>query len=185
VSMDEHRRCLGLGDMVTVDDIHRARRRLALRHHPDRGGDPVEMARINRAADELLSALTPEPESRSRSRPQSRPESATWSGEPVRPRHIMMADHPSFTIDVLPVEAHEALTLAVASLGEIVDEEVPYMLEFTVRVDGGESMWCRADIVPDAGASTVSIVTEARGVDDVERLRDCLIREINRIGFDR
>jgi hypothetical protein len=31
----------------------RARRRLAARHHPDRGGDPAQMAAINRVADHV------------------------------------------------------------------------------------------------------------------------------------
>lgn len=38
-----------------VEDAYRA---LAMKHHPDRGGDPKEMARINTARDELLGNLS-------------------------------------------------------------------------------------------------------------------------------
>jgi hypothetical protein len=38
----------------TKDQVEDAYRRLAMRHHPDRGGDASEMARINRARDQLL-----------------------------------------------------------------------------------------------------------------------------------
>jgi hypothetical protein len=99
----------------------------------------------------------------------------------------VVVDHPSFVIDVLPVLAHEVLTLAVVSIGEIVDDDPPYGLEFTVDVaePGASRTWCRAEIVPDAGSSTVSLVTESDGSVDVERLRDLLVREINALGVER
>jgi hypothetical protein len=46
---------LGIAGAYSLDDIRAAKRRMALKHHPDRGGDPETMARINAAAD-LLSA---------------------------------------------------------------------------------------------------------------------------------
>lgn len=42
---------------ITADGVRRAYRRLALLHHPDRGGDPVVMARINSAYSYLMSTL--------------------------------------------------------------------------------------------------------------------------------
>jgi hypothetical protein len=48
-----------------------------------------------------------------------------------------------------------------------------------------DRIWCRADIVPDAGSSTVSLSTEARFTNELERLRDLLVREINALGFER
>jgi curved DNA-binding protein CbpA len=36
-----------------MDEIDKAYRQLASKHHPDKGGDPSEMARINRARDAL------------------------------------------------------------------------------------------------------------------------------------
>jgi hypothetical protein len=38
----------------TTEQIEDAYRRLAMKHHPDRGGDPNEMARINSARDQLM-----------------------------------------------------------------------------------------------------------------------------------
>lgn len=177
VTASESHHLLGLPAPATRSQIVEARRRLSLVHHPDRGGDAVLMARINRAADELLTDLEEE--------------DSTTRARPVRTErdtpHKVVVDHPSFVIDVLPVLAHEVLTLAVVSIGEIVDDDPPYGLEFTVDVaePGASRTWCRAEIVPDAGSSTVSLVTESDGSVDVERLRDLLVREINALGVER
>lgn len=42
----------------TPEQIDDAYRRLAMQHHPDRGGDPQQMARINAARDELLRSMS-------------------------------------------------------------------------------------------------------------------------------
>lgn len=42
-------RVLGLKPSASRTEIREAYQRLARLHHPDRGGDPAEMARINRA----------------------------------------------------------------------------------------------------------------------------------------
>jgi hypothetical protein len=42
----------------TLDQIEDAHRRLAMKHHPDRGGDSDTMGRINAARDALLERLT-------------------------------------------------------------------------------------------------------------------------------
>lgn len=48
---------LGLkGPDATREQIEHAHRRLAMEHHPDRGGDADRMARINRARDQGLEA---------------------------------------------------------------------------------------------------------------------------------
>ncbi len=41
----------------TREQVEDAFRRLAMKHHPDRGGDASEMARINAARDQLLSSV--------------------------------------------------------------------------------------------------------------------------------
>lgn len=41
----------------TPEEIEDAYRKLAMQHHPDRGGDPQEMARINAARDDLYDGL--------------------------------------------------------------------------------------------------------------------------------
>jgi DnaJ domain len=43
---------LGVRAGASADEIDSAYRRLAMEHHPDRGGDPAQMARINAARDE-------------------------------------------------------------------------------------------------------------------------------------
>ncbi len=177
VTMSENQHLLGLPVGASRSQIIEARRRLSLVHHPDRGGDAALMARINRAADELLTNLEEDP-SMTSARPVSTERDAP---------HKVVVDHPSFVIDALPVLAHEVLTLAVASIGEIVDDDPPYGLEFTIDIAerGERRTWCRAEIVPDAGSSTVSLVTESDGSVDVERLRDLLVREINALGVER
>jgi len=45
---------LGVAENATGEEIDAAWRRLAARHHPDRGGDSAQMARINTARDEGL-----------------------------------------------------------------------------------------------------------------------------------
>lgn len=45
---------LGVSATASKDEIERAYRRLASEHHPDKGGDPQQMARINAARDALL-----------------------------------------------------------------------------------------------------------------------------------
>jgi len=48
---------LGVGAHASREEIERAYRLLASKHHPDRGGDPAQMARINAARDALISGL--------------------------------------------------------------------------------------------------------------------------------
>jgi hypothetical protein len=44
---------LGVPRGASKDEIDKAYRQLASKHHPDKGGDPSEMARINQARDAL------------------------------------------------------------------------------------------------------------------------------------
>lgn len=49
---------LGVSAHASRDEIEDAYRRLAMKHHPDRGGSAAEMARINAARDDGLSNRT-------------------------------------------------------------------------------------------------------------------------------
>lgn len=49
---------LGVGANATKAEIDRAYKRLAAEHHPDRGGDLQQMARINVARDQLMRSIT-------------------------------------------------------------------------------------------------------------------------------
>jgi hypothetical protein len=90
---------------------------------------------------------------------------------------------PSFTIDVLPVEAFEALLVVTSWMGDVLVDEPPYLLE-TLLHDPA-LCWCRLDLVPDAGATTVSLTVA--GVDgeptpDPEAVRDEWVANLNRLG---
>lgn len=159
---------LGLGTAPTAADVTAARRRLSKRLHPDVGGSAEAMRRVNRAADEALRLLA------ARRPPIERGRS------PEAMRH----DHPSFTIEALPVEAFEGLLVVASWLGDVIDDDPPYHLE--VAMTDPVRGWCRLDLVPDAGASTVSLAVapEPGGVSpDVSLVRDVWIDGLNRLDW--
>jgi hypothetical protein len=91
-------------------------------------------------------------------------------------------DSPSFTIDVLPVEAFEALLVVASWMGEVLVDDPPYLLEAFLHDPA--PCWCRLDLVPDAGATTVSLMVA--GVDDAptpdpESVRDEWVANLNRL----
>lgn len=136
--------------------------------HPDTGGDDRSMAGL---IDAYRSALRLAEQTHNRGRRLRR----------VRTER----DIASFTVDELPVVAFEGLRLAASAIGDIADEEPPYMIEFLVRENGGS--WCRCDLVPDAGASTVSVSVSALSETstlDCEGLRDILVEELNQLDWD-
>ena len=49
-----HYKTLGLSNFSPITDIRRSYRKLALIHHPDRGGDADRMKEINEAYDTLM-----------------------------------------------------------------------------------------------------------------------------------
>ena len=172
-----------LGLPATADEatIAAARRRLAKEAHPDAGGSVDAMQRINDAAARALAATNrgasptgrtaPTPSRRRRPTPRYR-------GGAVR------HDHPSFTIEALPVEAFEGLLIAAGWLGDVADDDPPYLLE--VVLDEPLACWCRLQLVPDAGASTVSLtVARVPGHDtpDVDDVRDRWLRALNQVDW--
>lgn len=138
---DDAFRLLGLDASASLHDVFAARRSLARTFHPDVGGHDDDMARLNRAVEILIDHLE------NSSKPDVSSRSSRW-----------FVDRPSFVIDVLPVEAFEWLLLAARVLGEVVDDDPPYSLD--VLIDSRVDRWCRLEVVPDAGSSTVSIVAE-------------------------
>ncbi len=119
------------------------------------------MQAINAAADHVLSLLRGGPPSvdpvggataRQR-RQQQRP---SWNGSAT-------VDHPSFTIEALPVDAFEALVIVASELGTLIDDDQPYRLEFTldgdprgmVRSDAGSR--CRGDDCQRGGGGSARI----------------------------
>lgn len=174
-------RTLGLAPGATVAEVRAARRDLAKRFHPDTGGDPEKMRDINAAAGQALHLIA-QTETTTAPRPRPRRERAP---EPEHddggPPHHTMSDVPSFTIEALPAEAFEALVVVTSWIGEMLDDDPPYRLDAHLLEPC--RCWCRLDLVPDAGASTVSI-SLARSGDDplptLEAVRDTWIEQLNR-----
>jgi hypothetical protein len=106
------------------------------------------MQEVNAAAAEALRIIaTPAgPDAAQAPAPTPAPE-AEWSAT--------RRDVPSFTIEALPAEAFEALVVAAAELGEVEDDDPPY--ELRTLLSDPLACWCQLDLVPDAGASTVSV----------------------------
>jgi len=175
---------LGLTAEATIDEVDAARRMLAKSAHPDVGGSVADMQLVNAAADEASRrvrarhAPPPSRSSPSRSSP-SRPSTAP-----------LERDHPSFTIEARRAEAFEALLLVAAALGDLIDDDPPNALE--VALAEPLRGWCRLDLVPDAGATTVSLTLVGEPVGGhssvdpppVETVRDAWIVGLNELDWD-
>ena len=184
---------LGLTSDATLADVRDARRRLAREHHPDlhpeRGGDAAVMQRVNEAFDACVGHLTsrrllhPRGEDADDATPPS-PEPPPPSPRVPRTRFRgVEVDSPSFTIDALPAEAYEALLVVATWIGEVLDDDPPYVLECVL--DAPLSCWCRLEVVPDAGSSTVSLIVA--GIDgpdhpSAEEVRDEWVAHLNQLG---
>lgn len=185
---------LGLETTADAEEIRAARRRLAQRHHPDRGGDAGRMREINEAADAALaeldrriapaaSAADPGPETADTA-------DTAGTNRTGRPRaddvdldgRRVQRDVPSFTVEALPVDTFEGLLVVASWLGETIDDDPPYRLDTYL----GEPFdcWCRLDVVPDAGSSTVSLTVggiDGRPAPDVIAVRDAWVDGLNRL----
>jgi hypothetical protein len=101
---------------------------------------------------------------------------------PRRPNRHVLHDWPSFTLDVLPPEAFEYVLLAGSILGQLMVDEPPYVLE--VLFNDPVQCWCRLDLLPDAGSTTVSLTVA--GIDDEpapdpELIRDLWVAALNEL----
>jgi hypothetical protein len=173
---------LGLGADASEAAIVDARRRLAKDAHPDAGGSVEAMQRLNDAVERALAAVRAPIGSTSPSAGSQRPR----SGRPAPPRPPQRArhDHPSFTIEVLPVEAFEGLVVVASWLGDVIHDDPPYLLEVALAppIRG----WCRLELVPDAGASTVSLAVAPEPgypAPDLDEVRDAWIDGLNRLDW--
>jgi hypothetical protein len=186
---------LGLPSDASADDIRAARRNLAKSHHPDLGGDAEEMQAVNGAADAALQRLArpsgdvgPEaptaspPNPSPRSSPGSSPGSSagSWPGSSGVDRDV-----PSFTVEALPVETFEGLLVVATWIGEVLDDDPPYRLD--VHLYEPVECWCRLDVVPDAGSSTVSLTiatVDGAPLPDIVAVRDVWISGLNTLDWD-
>ena len=182
---------LGLPATAGAEELRLARRQLALAEHPDRGGSADRMQAINVAYEEAMELVvarqlhgpsapvtsTPPPAPEPRS-PSEHPASSPRPGG--RPR--VERDDPSFVIEALPAEAFEALLVVASWIGEVLVDEPPYLLDVHLYEPG--ECWCRLELLPEAGASTVMLtVAGVEGVaPPVEAVRDLWIANLNALG---
>lgn len=172
---------LGIDSDADAAAIHEARRTLAKQRHPDAGGSVAAMQELNAAVDAALAAIA-----RQTGSPTATPADRSRNGRsrrPAPPSGGVRHDHPSFTIEALPAEAFEGLLVAASELGEVAEDDPPYLLEVLLSVPPA---WCRLELVPDAGASTVSITTAripGHPTPDVDAVRDTWIRALNRLDW--
>ncbi len=178
----ESRAILGVAPDATSEEIISARRRLARTAHPDSGGSHAAMVEINEACRVLLAAYAKGSASgaSSESDAADRRSSVFHEQHQHERKRYGFRDAPSFVINTLPVEAFETLLVAASNLGEIVDEDPPYLLEVLVRDPG--PLWCRFELFPDAGSTTVILSCDVEmgyRVYSVEEIRDLWIATIN------
>jgi hypothetical protein len=176
---------LGLPPGSTVQDVENARRTLAKSSHPDVGGSDRQMQVINAAADEAARiAAGRAASSAAQAAAPAPPAPAPSTSASAGPAFQWRVDHPSFTVEALPAESFEALLVVASWLGETIDDDPPYRLD----VELGEPVpcWCRLDLLPDAGATSVGLtVGSERGVTagDVDAVRDAWVAALNALDW--
>ena len=172
---------LGLSPAASVDQIEAARRALAKRAHPDIGGSVVEMQRINAAADAARRARSASVDAS----PERPPAPSRQAPPPPRRPMFGRHDNPSFTIEALPAEAFEALLIVAGALGDVIDDDPPYRLE--VALSTPIAGWCRLEVMPEAGASSVGLTVAGEPgapAPDLDAVRDAWIAELNQLDWD-
>jgi len=162
---------LSVDRTATPQEIRRAWREKARTVHPDAGGSVSGMQELNQALRQALE-LAGVPK-------------VVKTVSPVLVRRER--DVSSFTVDALPAECFDALLVVAGICGAISHDEPPYQLEFSLHdaeVDGFLHGWCRCDLVPEAGATTVSLLVgtaeSSEGI-SVEEVRDYLVANLNAI----
>jgi hypothetical protein len=192
---------LGLPGSATLTEVRAARRRLAHALHPDHGGDPAAMREVNRAFDVAVRTLLQPPKGgpagEAAATDQAAPAGDTTASAtaaatagagrpasgPTRRSRSVQQDAPSFSMDALPAEAFEVLLIVTNWVGEVLVEDPPYVMEVFLREPA--PCWCRLELLPEAGASMVSLTVagiEGEEVPLVEEVRDQFIALINELG---
>lgn len=174
------RRLLGIDNDADADAVRAARRRLAKAIHPDLPGGCAEaMRQLNEAADTVLDQIASGVPPGQTEPPPAPPRRRRQPSSGTRVDH----DVASFVIEALPVDAFEALLVVTTWIGEVVVDEPPYQLD--VLLLDPLRCWCRLDLVPDAGASTVSITIAGlpdEPLPDIDDVRDLWVASLNHLG---
>jgi hypothetical protein len=175
---------LGIAPSTDESVIRAAWRREAKKHHPDVGGTEEAMRLLNEALEKALllndARVTARDDlNRDVKKQTTSPEHISFISRQV------VHDRSSFTIDLLPVDSFECVRLAGSMLGSIIDEECPYVVEFSLEnsdlVDP-HAGWCRCELFPEAGGTMVHLTVGAQSHRvTVEHVRDCLIDHINSV----
>jgi DnaJ domain len=181
VVADDPYEILGVEPGVSEEELRTVRRRLAKELHPDHAGGTTDaMRRLNLAFDAVLADLTRLGHENGGTGNRSGDQSAA----PVpRPGGRVAHDVASFTIEALPVEAFDALLIVATWLGDVLVDEPPYQLDVALGEPFG--CWCRLDVVPDAGSSTVALTLaslDGRPVPDLDVVRDAWVANLNTLG---
>lgn len=176
-NMAEAMATLRVSSSFNETDLRRAKRALLFESHPDHAGrtesdTKTSIDEVLASYDFLMSVLA------DKSNSQLLKDLITSSSS----EHQYARDLPSFTVNALPVDAYHLLFVAAHELGEVVEEEEPYFM--VVRMSHPTEYWCEIDVVPDAGASTVSLSAtrcdNATGaLVDIIAVRDLWVHTIN------
>jgi len=178
---------LGVDHGASVQELRAARRRIAMRLHPDHaGGDDEAMRRLNAAFDAAMAEMA-EIAARDRLGPENGRPGNQFSDQNERPPRRapsrFVHDVASFTIEALPAESFEALLVVSTWLGEVLVDDPPYQLD--VALEEPYACWCRLDLLPDAGATTVSLTLASTGPvppPDLDVVRDLWVANLNQLG---
>lgn len=176
---------LGLQPDASAVAVRSARRDLAKQYHPDTGGDADRMRTINAAAGAALHLIARRSDDSAIPTAGAGSTSAAPANRRADEPSEVARDVPSFTVEALPVETFEALLVVTSWIGKVLDDEPPYLLDTHLYQPG--ECWCRLELVPDAGASTVSITIAASGDEPpppIEVVRDTWVEQLNRYDWD-
>jgi hypothetical protein len=174
---------LGVEPGASVEELRAARRRIAMRLHPDHaGGDTEAMRRLNTAFDAAIAEHVARSGHEGGSPPNRFREESVPAPPRRAPTHIVH-DVASFTIEALPAEAFEALLVVSTWIGEVLVDDPPYQLD--VVLEEPYACWCRLELLPDAGATTVSLTLAGTAVTappDIDDVRDLWVANLNQLG---
>ena len=174
---------LGVSHSATLDEVRAARRKLALELHPDRAaGNPDaerRMREVNVAFDHVVKVIRG-----ARVTPSAPPEPEQ---PPVRRVARISTDVASFVIDCMRADAFERLFIVSHWIGEPLYADPPGLLE--VHLQEPSPCFCRLELMPEAGATMVSITVGTIepwwiAAPDTDAVRDLYVLMVNQLSAE-